>query len=124
MLLEIPREDIDKILANVAEESSSDIRNKVINAWKIQQNRFIGMNITSNAQITSKHIDQLIPLDDSCKTFLSDASRKLTLSTRIIHRTIKLARTIADMQDQETITINHLAEAMQYRSRVMFVENE
>ena len=41
MILEIPREDIDKILNNIAEESSSSIRNKVINAWKIQQQRFL-----------------------------------------------------------------------------------
>jgi len=124
MLLEIPREHIDKILANIAEESSSTIRDKVINAWKIQQKRFIGMAITSNSQITSKHIDELIPLTDDCKNFLSEASRKLTLSTRVVHRTIKLARTIADIQWEEYVTINHLAEAMQYRSKTMFVESE
>jgi magnesium chelatase family protein len=82
------------------------------------------MNITSNSQITSKHIDALIPLDDACKDFLATASRKLTLSTRVVHRTIKLARTIADIQSQELVTINHLAEAMQYRSKTMFVEME
>lgn len=82
------------------------------------------MNISSNAQITSKHIDELIPLDQACKDFLANASRKLTLSTRVVHRTIKLARTIADIQAEETVTINHLAEALQYRSKTMFVENE
>ena len=124
MILEIPREDIDKILNNIAEESSSSIRDKVINAWKIQQQRFLWMDISSNSQITSKHIDELIPLDQGCKDFLATASRKLTLSTRVVHRTIKLARTIADIQGQDVVTINHLAEAMQYRSKTMFVENE
>lgn len=124
MVLEIPREDIDKILTNIIEESSNSIRDKVVRAWRIQQQRFIWLSITSNAQITSKHIDQLIPLDDVCKNFLSEASRKLTLSTRIVHRMIKLARTIADIQWQEYVTINHLAEAMQYRSKTMFVEAE
>lgn len=124
MLLEIPREDIEKILANIAEESSASIRDKVINAWKIQQKRFLWLWIWSNAQITSKHIDDLIPLDESCKNFLAEASRKLTLSTRVVHRTIKLARTIADIQWQDFVTINHLAEAMQYRSKTMFVEAE
>ena len=122
MILEIPREDIDKILNNIKEESSASIREKVVNAWKIQQKRFIWLSITSNAQITSKHIDQLIPLDDPCKDFLAQASRKLTLSTRVVHRTIKLARTIADIQGQASVTINHLAEAMQYRSKTMFVD--
>jgi len=82
------------------------------------------MNIMSNSQITSKYIDELIPLTDDCKNFLAEASRKLTLSTRVVHRTIKLARTIADIQGQECVTINHLAEALQYRSKTMFVEAE
>ena len=82
------------------------------------------MTITSNAQITSKHIDQLIPLNDECKDFLSHAAKKLTLSTRVVHRTIKLARTIADIQAEEHIAVKHLAEALQYRSKTMFIEGE
>jgi len=124
MILEIPREDIDKILNNITEESSLSIREKVVNARKIQQQRFLWFSITSNAQITAKHISELIPLTDDCKNFLSEASRKLTLSTRVVHRTMKLARTIADMQWQEFVTINHLAEALQYRSKTMFIEAE
>ncbi len=124
MVLEIPRENIEKVLDNIKGESSESIREKVISARKIQQKRFIWMNITANSQITPKHIDELIPLDDACKNFLVEASRKLTLSTRIVHRTIKLARTIADIQGQDFVTINHLAEAMQYRSKTMFIEAE
>jgi magnesium chelatase family protein len=124
MLIEIPREDIEKILTTSREESSSSIRQKVLAARKIQQKRFAGLWICSNAQITSKHIDQLIPLDEASKKFLTEAAKKLTLSTRVVHRTMKLARTIADIQGQEFVTINHLAEAMQYRSKTMFVESE
>ena len=82
------------------------------------------MGIFANAQITSKYIDELIPLDKECKNFLADASRKLILSTRVVHRTIKLARTIADIQGQDSVTIAHLAEALQYRSKTMFVDND
>lgn len=124
MVLEIPRENIDKILDNIQGESSDSIREKVINARRIQQKRFLWLSITSNSQITSKHIDELIPLDAPSKEFLSTASKKLTLSTRVVHRTIKLARTIADIQGEELVTINHLAEALQYRSKTMFVEAE
>jgi len=124
MILEIPRENIDKILDNFQWESSESIRSKVINAWKIQQARFRSLNIFSNSQITSKHIDSLIPLDSASKDFLSQASQKLILSPRIIHRTIKLARTIADMNWETDVAVKHLAEAMQYRSKTMFVENE
>ncbi len=124
MILEIPREDIDKILTNIAEESSLSVREKVIAARRIQQQRFAWTSITSNSQITSKHIDELIPLTDECKSFLSEAARKLTLSTRVVHRTIKLARTIADIQWEESVAVKHLAEALQYRSKTMFVEAE
>ena len=78
----------------------------------------------SNSQITSKHIDKLIPLDEKSKEFLKDAARKLALSPRVIHRTIKLARTIADMENIENVGINHLAEALQYRNKTMFVDKE
>jgi len=124
MILEIPREDIDKILTNIAEESSLSVRDKVIAARRIQQQRFAGTSITSNSQITSKEIDILIPLTEECKTFLSEASRKLTISTRVVHRTIKLARTIADIQGEADVAVKHLAEALQYRSKTMFVESE
>ncbi len=124
MILEIPRENIDKILDTIKWENSLSIKQKVINAWQIQQKRFAQYDIFSNSQITSKHIDELIPLDQESKNFLSQASKKLTLSPRVVHRTIKLARTIADMQSDEHITINHLAEAMQYRSKTMFIDSE
>lgn len=124
MILEIPRENIDKILTNIAEESSESVREKVIKARRIQQKRFLWHTISSNSQITSKHIDELIPLTDECKDFLSHAAKKLTLSTRVVHRTIKLARTIADIQAEEYVAVKHLAEALQYRSKTMFVEGE
>ena len=123
MILEIPRENIDKILDTIQSDSSATIRTKVLHARKAQQSRFAGTGIFSNAQMGSRHIDEYIHLDEQVKQFLVDAAQKLTLSPRVVHRTIKLARTIADMESSEQITINHLAEAMQYRSKTMFVEN-
>jgi len=122
MILEIPREDIDKILELSQSDSSATIRSKVHNAWKIQQTRFADAGIFNNAQMSPKHIDTYIHLDKQAKQFLVDAAHKLTLSPRVVHRTIKLARTIADMEAQEAIAIHHLAEAMQYRSKTMFIE--
>jgi magnesium chelatase family protein len=70
----------------------------------------------------SKDIDQYIILSEDVKKFLTIASEKLVLSPRVIHRIIKLARTIADMEWNENLEVKHLAEAMQYRSKTMFVE--
>jgi magnesium chelatase family protein len=98
MILEIPRENIDKILNHIQSESSETLRNKVISARKIKQKRFAGTSIFSNAQMGSKHLEEYISLDQQSKDFLIEASKKLILSPRVVHRTIKLARTIADME--------------------------
>jgi len=124
MIMEIPRENIEKILDKISSESSTSIREKVINARTIQQKRFEKIWIYTNAQMSSKHIEDFIELDSQSKDFLSQAANKLTLSPRVIHRMIKLARTIADMQWDENLTIQHLAEAMQYRSKAMFISQE
>ena len=74
--------------------------------------------------MTAKEVQSLIPLDEGCKDFLSQAATTLNLSGRVVHRTIKLARTIADMNNEDPIQIKHLAEAIQYRSKTMFIDEE
>ncbi|MDR2190784.1 MAG: ATP-binding protein [Candidatus Peribacteria bacterium] len=98
------------------------LRAKVVAARKIQQERFKGLPLHANAQMTAKELQEIVPLDSTCKDFLSQASSALNLSGRVVHRTIKLARTIADMQNVPHIVVQHLAEAMQYRNRTMFIE--
>jgi len=98
MILEIPREHIDTILDPTKGESSETIGERVIAAWRVQQQRFADTGIVANAHMTSKHLDEFVPLDEACKVFLSQATQKLMLSPRVVHRMIKLARTIADMQ--------------------------
>ena len=124
MILEIPRENIDKILDTIKWESSEEIRNKVVNAWRIQQERFRGTSIFRNSQMGPREIELYVPLDQQSKDFLVQAAQKLTLSPRVVHRMIKLARTIADMEWKENISVQHLAEAMQYRNKTMFIETE
>ena len=90
MILEIPRENIDNLLENIKGESSASIRQKVINAWNIQKERFKNTNISSNSGMTSRDIDAYIHLSSEAKDFLSNAANKLTLSPRLVHRIIKL----------------------------------
>lgn len=122
MILEIPREKIDTLLDTHQAETSEQVRERVTNAWRMQQARFDGTTINCNADISSKYIDQFIPLDKDSKEFLSQAANKMHLSGRVIHRTMKLARTIADYEGVSDVNISHLAEAMQYRSKTMFIE--
>lgn len=70
----------------------------------------------------AKDIEQFIKLDSESKDFLAQATEKFTLSGRVVHRLLKLARTIADMQAREHLTLSDVMEALHYRSRTMFVE--
>lgn len=122
MILEIPREKIENILDIWPGESSESLLERVLNARRRQQVRFAKTDIVVNANMTSKDIDQYIILDESAKQFLKQAATSLQLSPRVIHRSLKLARTIADMDDVDTIATKHIAEALQYRNKNMFIE--
>lgn len=124
VILEIPRESLDTILNPADQETSQQIRDRVLSAWRRQQERFAGTGIYANAHMTPKHLEQYVPLDQSCKDFLLQATQHLLLSPRVIHRIIKLARTIADMEDKEYVDISCLAEALQYRTKTLFVDSE
>lgn len=122
IILEVPRENIDTILENQIWENSEKIRQRVISAWKIQQERFKWTLMSANSHMGAKEIQNFIKLSSECKDFLSQAAEKLNLSWRVVHRTIKLARTIADMNGNEEISVQNLSEAIQYRSKSMFIE--
>jgi magnesium chelatase family protein len=111
-------------LDNNLAENSATIREKVIHARETQQERFTWTWLSANAHMWAKDIQNLIQMSGECKVFLSQAADKLNLSWRVVHRTIKLARTIADMQNRAEISVQNLAEAIQYRSRTMFVDKE
>lgn len=124
MILEIPREKIDTLLAKSLNQSSAELREQVIKAWKIQKDRFWNSWIQTNAEMGAKDIEKYIQIDSASKEFLAKAAERFTLSGRVIHRLLKLGRTIADMEGVDTLQVGHLMEAMHYRSKTMFVENE
>lgn len=122
IILEVRREKIDTLLDGLPSTSSQQMQEQVITARQLQKKRFSGTNISSNADITSKHIEKFIPLHQAAKDFLTNASNRLHLSARVVHRVMKLARTIADLEGSEEVDVAHLAEALQYRSQTMFVD--
>ena len=97
-------------------ESSGDIRERVVKCREIQQKRFAGMPIYCNAQMDTKLIRKYCVLDEECSQILKTAMEKLGLSARAYDRIIKVSRTIADLDNSESIRLEHLAEAIQYRS--------
>lgn len=98
-------------------ESSSAIRERVIKARKIQEERFSSFpKIHYNAQMGVKQIRSFCKLDKESNELLKVAMERLNLSARAYDRILKVSRTIADLEGSETITSNHISEAIQYRS--------
>jgi len=98
-------------------EPSAEIRKRVIKARKIQEERFKDCpGIHSNAQMTTKLLQQFCVLDQRSQDALRNAMRRLGLSARAYDRILKVARTIADLDGSVRIQHDHLAEAINYRS--------
>lgn len=96
-------------------ESSCQIKERVNYARKIQQERYKGLGIYSNSELTPKLLEIYCKLDVKSQSMLQVAFEKLGLSARAYSRILKVARTIADLDGKKNIEIEHLAEAIQYR---------
>ena len=97
-------------------ESSKQIKERVNRARKIQRDRYKQEKIYSNSQLTPKLIEKYCKLDEQGRKILQAAFEKLGLSARAYGRILKVARTIADLEQEENIEQRHIAEAIQYRS--------
>ena len=100
---------------NSSSEKTADIQKRVACAREIQRKRF--KKEKTNSAMTAKDIENLIILDEPTQAILNQAASKLGLSARSYHKIIKLARTIADLEQQERISTEHILEALQYRPK-------
>lgn len=98
-------------------ESSADVRERVIRARELQQNRYQNWDgVYSNAQLPSNKILEVCEINQAGQTLLKTAMTRLNLSARAYDRILKVSRTIADLAGSENIEVEHLAEAIHYRS--------
>ncbi|WP_125153747.1 YifB family Mg chelatase-like AAA ATPase [Clostridium rectalis] len=95
--------------------SSKQIKQKVIKARKLQENRFKNYNINTNAQMNGSMLKKFCVLDLNCENLLEKMYNKFKFSTRVYTRILKVSRTIADIEERENIKESDLIEAMQYR---------
>jgi len=92
------------------------IRQRVIKARERQHRRFANEKIFSNAAMTPRMIRAYCEIDSQSEKMLENAMRRLGLSARAYDRILKVSRTIADLEDTDTIDSNHVSEAVGYRS--------
>lgn len=115
--VEVTPVSFDQMTADRKAESSDTIRKRVIAAKEIQEKRFEGLeDVHSNALMPSQMVKEVCVINSAGKALLKNAMEKLGLSARAYDRIMKVSRTIADLAGSEDIKIEHLAEAIQYRS--------
>ena len=118
MWLHVPPVDYNKLSDTTnQEETSTQIKERVLLARRKQAKRFLGTNLKSNSEMTVKDLKRFTPLSEASTKLLNDSATKLDLSARAYHRVIKLARTIADLSGADNIEEAHLLEALQYRPK-------
>jgi magnesium chelatase family protein len=115
--IEITPVPFAKLADMLPTESSTTVRERVIGARQVQKQRFAAEEgIYNNAMMSSRLLKKYCVLDSPCQILLKQAMERMGLSARAYDRILKVARTIADLAQQDAIHPNHLAEAIQYRS--------
>lgn len=114
--VDVPRLKIEKLDETGQQgEKSVDIRKRVEKARDVQRKRFLDKSYATNAEMSSQVVKEVCALDDTARNVLREAVSRMKLSARGYMRILKVARTIADLEGSEHITLSHLTEALQYR---------
>lgn len=114
--IEVPPVEFSDLTSQIQEECSADIKKRVNKARYIQHERYKGTGVKCNSGITPAMLNKCCPMDDKAQQLLGKAFDKMGLSARAYDRILKVARTIADLDQSEVIKSIHIAEAVQYRS--------
>jgi magnesium chelatase family protein len=115
--VEVTPVPFNELMKQQTNELSKTIRERVVKARHIQNERYINdLSIHCNAQMRTKDLKTFCNLTEAGNVLLKNAMERLGLSARAYDRILKVARTIADLENSHSIEVNHIAEAIQYRS--------
>ena len=115
LCVELHPVDILHLQKTKTEKSSEDMKRQIRHARERQAERFAGTDCRFNGDIRSAQVEEYCPLGEEGQKVMEQLYRTLQLSARVYHRILKTARTIADLEDREEITGEHLLEAACYR---------
>ncbi|OHB49057.1 MAG: hypothetical protein A2Y10_04945 [Planctomycetes bacterium GWF2_41_51] len=113
--IDVPSVTFSKLRSKQESISSAEIRERVIAAREIQRKRYGEKKTTTNATMTHRQVSKHCGLDESAEMVLKNAMMEFGLSARAHDKICKVARTIADLTDEENISAEHVAEAVSYR---------
>lgn len=120
--IDVPAVDMKKLVKGMAgkdfRETSSEVRERVLYARKVQNERFVGEDIHTNSEMKNSTVRKYISLSGSSESLMMKAVEKFQLSARSYLKVMKLSRTIADLDGSGEIEESHIAEALQYRPGV------
>ena len=114
--VEAPALSIEELRSEKEGEDSATMRERIARARERQHSRLAGSSAPANARMNHSQLRRFCALDDTLGNLLQQAMEELSLSARAYDRIRKVARTIADLEDADTIEARHLLEAIQYRS--------
>ncbi len=114
--IEVPRLSKEELTRSLPGKSSQEIKRWVMKARRKQEERFKKTKINCNAQMGTREIKKFCTLSSSAEKLLDRAIDELSFSARAYSKVLKVARTIADLSNSEIIEVEHVAEAVQYRS--------
>lgn len=114
--VELPQIKYEELTKKQGNENSATIQERIVKAHKIQADRFKGTSIFFNSNLTGSQIGEYCKLSDNVQTYVENIFNKMDLSARVYHRILKVARTIADLDNSLIIEKKHISEAICYRT--------